>query len=227
MMQHCQQVFAELNHGGVSVGAGGMMKTAFAPGLQAMQPPPQQMMGQPPMGQPPMGQPMMGAPQQAGFVPASPMQKTMIAQPSPFAGGMPQGGMPMQQPPMQQPGPGGFVQASPMQKTIVAGMAPPLPVGSGPQNPMMPPGMQHPGFPSQPPQSGPNKTVMLQSSDGVVSVARTGQALQPAGLAPGVAPNMGAPPKVVRGATPLFWIICLVTGIAVGVLAYVIVLQTS
>jgi eukaryotic-like serine/threonine-protein kinase len=223
MMQHCQQVFSELNQGGVSVGAGGMMKTAFAPGLQAMQPPPQQMMGQPPMGQ----QPMMGAPPQ-GFVQASPMQKTMIAQPSPFAGGMPQGGMPMQQPPMQQggPPPGGFVQASPMQKTIVAGMAPPLPVGSGPQNPMMPPpGMQQ-GFPPPGPQSGPNKTVMLQPSDGVVSVARTGQALQPAGLTPGMAPTAG-PPRVVQGATPLFWIICLVMGIAVGVLAYVIVLQTS
>jgi len=82
------------------------------------------------------------------------------------------------------------------------------------------------GFPSQPPQSGPNKTVMLQPSDGVVSVARTGQALQPAGLTPGMAPNAG-PPRAAQGATPLFWIICLVMGIAVGVLAYVIVLQTS
>jgi hypothetical protein len=227
MMQHCQQVFAELNHGGVSVGAGGMMKTAFAPGLQAMQPPPNQMMG-PPMGQPPM----MGGPppQQAGFVPASPMQKTMIAQPSPFAGGVPQGGMPMQQP-MQQPGPGGFVQSSPMQKTIVAGMAPPMVGGSGPQNPMMPPpGMQQ-GYPPQGPgmnpSAGPNKTVMLQPSDGVVSVARTGQALQPVGLTPGIAPSAPMGARVVKGATPLFWIICLLTGIAVGVLAYVIVLQTS
>jgi len=230
MMQHCQQVFAELNQGGVSVGAGGMMKTAFAPGLQAMQPPPNQMMG-PPMGQPPM----MGGPppQQQGFVQASPMQKTMIAQPSPFAGGVPQGGMPMQQPmhpPMQQPapGPGGFVQSSPMQKTIVAGMAPPMVGGSGPQHPMMPPqqGYPPPQGPAINPSAGPNKTVMLQPSDGVVSVARTGQALQPVGLTPGIAPSapMG---KVVKGATPLFWIICLLTGIAVGVLAYVIVLQTS
>src|SRR6266567_2505177 len=62
MMQHCQQVFAELNQGGVSVGAGGMMRTAFAPGLQAMQPPP---MGHP-QGMPPQ-QMMGGPPQQGGF----------------------------------------------------------------------------------------------------------------------------------------------------------------
>jgi hypothetical protein len=169
----------------------------------------------------------MGPPQQQGFVQASPMQKTMIAQPSPFAGGMPQG-MPMQQPPMQQPPmqQGGFVQASPMQKTIVAGMAPPLPVGSGPQNPMMPPPGMQPGY-AQPPQSGPNKTVLLQPSDGVVSVARTGQALQPVAGMPGVMAPAPSAPRVVQGATPLFWIICLIAGIAVGVLAYVIVLQTS
>jgi hypothetical protein len=233
MMQHCQAVFAELNQGGVSIGAAGMMKTAFAPGLQAMQPPP----GHPMMGAPPpmMGgqqPPMSGPPQQQGYMQASPMQKTMLAQPSPFAGGqpMPPHGMPMGpqgMPPHGAPQ-GGYAPASPMQKTIVAGMAPPL--GSGPQQPMMPP----PGYPQPPPgpQSGPNKTVLLQPSDGVVSVARTGQALQPVGpppgMAPGMAPGMGpAPARAAQGATPLFWIICLVTGIAVGVLAYVIVLQTS
>ena len=35
----------------------------------------------------------------------------------------------------------------------------------------------------------------------------------------------GAPPMVQQGASTLYWIICLVTGIAVGVLGYVIVLQ--
>jgi hypothetical protein len=66
----------------------------------------------------------------------------------------------------------------------------------------------------QGPGAGPNKTVMLKPSEGVVSVARTGQAVQPVGV--------GA---VEQGATTLFWIVSLVIGVAVGALAYVIVLQ--
>ena len=81
---------------------------------------------------------------------------------------------------------------------------------------MMPPG--YPPMPQMPPggaaASGPNKTVMLQPSEGVVSVARTGQAVQPAGT--------GA---MQQGASTLFWIVSLVIGVAVGALAYVIVLQ--
>ena len=79
----------------------------------------------------------------------------------------------------------------------------------------MPPGMQ-PGMPPgmQPPGSAPNKTVMLQPSEGVVSVARTGQAVQPAGTG-----------MMQQGASTLFWIVSLLIGIAVGVLAYVVVLQ--
>jgi serine/threonine-protein kinase len=233
MMQHCQQVFAELNQGGVSIGAGGMMKTAIAPNMQAMQ----QMQQPPPMQQPPMqgGPPQMPPPMHGGppqgygqqqppqYMQASPMQKTMIAQPSPFGGGQMPQPMPQQgglAPPQQQ----GFVQASPMQKTIVAGVMPP---GMMPQQQMQPQGqgMMQPqgmqgGYPQQPPQGGPgpNKTVLLQPSDGLVSVARSGgQQLQPAG------PGTG---RVVQGASTLFWIVCLITGIAVGVLAYVIVLQT-
>jgi hypothetical protein len=76
----------------------------------------------------------------------------------------------------------------------------------------MQPGMQ-PGM-GMPPGGGPNKTVLLQPSDGVVSVARTGQAVQPAGT--GV---------MQQGASTAFWIVSLMIGIAVGVLAYVIVLQ--
>ena len=69
------------------------------------------------------------------------------------------------------------------------------------------------GFPQQ--GGGPNKTVLLQPSEGVVSVARTGGAVQAAGGA------------MSQGASTLFWIVCLATGIAVGVIAYVIVLQVS
>jgi len=274
MMQHCQQVFAEVSQGGMSIGAGGMPKTMIAggpppghpgaqpPGLQppGLQPPGLQPPGLQPPGlgppglQPPglpgMPPPGMSAPGLPGMPPpaagglasmqASPQQKTMIAQPSPFAqggmpqGGMPQGGMPqggMPQGGMQAgpPGPAGFQQASAMQKTIVAGMAPPImggqlmqqpgpgAQGGPPGGPMMPPGF--PPIQQMPPgggpaSSGPQKTVMLQPGEGVVSVARTGQAVQPAGT--------GA---IQQGASTLFWIVSLVIGVAVGALAYVIVLQ--
>jgi hypothetical protein len=81
---------------------------------------------------------------------------------------------------------------------------------------MMPPG--YPQMPQMPTggvsASGPNKTVMLNQSEGIVSVARTGQAVQPVGT--------GA---IEQGATTLFWIVSLVIGVAIGALAYVIVLQ--
>src|SRR4029079_1592335 len=123
-------------------------------------------------------------------------QATMIAQPSPFAQGVPQGGM-------TQPGPqgqGGFQPASPMQKTIVAMAAPQLG--------QMQPGQSPPRYPpmnSMEPNAAhrPNKTVMLQGSEGVVSVARTGQAVQPVGTG-----------GVEQGASTLFWIVSLVIGVA-------------
>jgi hypothetical protein len=89
--------------------------------------------------------------------------------------------------------------------------------------PGMPPGMQpgmQPGMPQGtpggfPPAGGPspNKTVLLQPSEGVVSVARTGHPVQ------------AATGPVVEGASTLYWIVCLFTGLAVGVLAYVVYLQ--
>jgi hypothetical protein len=101
-----------------------------------------------------------------------------------------------------------------MQKTILA-MAP----QHGGQ--MMQPGQQPPpGYPQMHQMghnaaaSSPNKTVMLQGSEGVVSVARTGQAVQPAGTG-----------TIEEGASTMFWIVSLVIGVAVGALAYVIVLQ--
>ena len=275
MMQHCQQVFAEVSQGGMSIGAGGMPKTMIAPGPppsgqapqgaqpqgapysqgqpqypqggqpypQGGQPYPQG--GQPyPQGQPPypaqypppqhqypqgmqppqgMQQGGLAAPHQAS------QQKTMIAQPSPFPQGgmpqgMPQGGMP--QGGLQPPNAGGFNQASAMQKTIVAGMAPPIiggqmqmPQGQGGYGPqgqgLMPPPSGYPPMQQGgPPAVGANKTVMLQPSEGVVSVARTGQAVPLAGAG-------GSP----QGASTAFWIVSLVVGVAVGALAYVIVLQ--
>ena len=259
MMQHCQQVFAELNQGGVSVGGGGVPRTMIAGGG-----PPNMPMGGPPQGmpQPGMGagppQGMGGPPQgMGGGPPAMPyggppqmpqqpgygaQAKTMIAQQSPFAQGGPGGGQSafaqsahgggpsafaqsapgggMTSPQMQ--GPGGQPAYQPLgaaQKTIVAGMAPPMMGGQ-----MMPPGGQPQHHPQGPPggygqqqNSGPNKTVLLQPSEGVVSVAqRGGQALQ-------AAPNPG---QFVQGASTLYWIVCLMMGIAIGVLAYVVYLQS-
>lgn len=249
MMQHCQQVFAELNSGGVSIGGGGVPRTMIA-GMNA----PQNMGAPPQYGQPPQqqyGQP----PQGGGFGgPSGAAAKTMIAGQSPFAGQPPGGGMPGQMPghgmPGQMPGHGmpgqgmpqgqtpgqggppggGYQQAGHAQKTIVAGMAPQIVNGQfvppggmpgqgmGHGHGMMPQGTPNAGFPpqQQPPGGGPQKTMMLQPSEGVVSVARTGGAVQAAA---------GGAPAVVQGASTLYWIVCLVIGIAVGVLGYVIVLQ--
>jgi serine/threonine-protein kinase len=265
MMQHCQQVFAELTAGGMSIGAGGMPRTVVAPNPSPGMPPGMQpqggmgMQGGLPPGMNPSGPPMQQQQPQGGYQQASPQQKTMVAQMSPFA----QGGVPQMQQPPQASGlaqPGGFQQSSPQQKTIVAGMAPPnlaamgmgmgMPPGGGMQPGMPPgmqpgmppgmqpgmppgmqpgmppgmqpgmppgmPGMQPPGMPGQP-ASGPQKTIALQSTEGIVSMARTGQAVQPAGT--------GAIQAGPQGATTLFWIVSLFIGVAIGALAYVIVLQ--
>jgi hypothetical protein len=224
MMQHCQQVFAQLNAGGVAIGAGGAPRTVIAAN-------PQQLMGQPqggmamgPQGGFPPPQQSGLAPQQGGYQASAPQAKTMIAQ-SPFqAGGNPMMPQPGTMPGGPTPPQGGFVQAAPSQKTIVAGMAPPIMGGQlmQPGMPGMPPGMQPQGTPGAgfPPQgappSGPNKTVMLQPSEGVVSVARQGGPL----AAAGAGPMTGA---VIQGASTLFWIVCLTAGVAIGVIAYLIV----
>ena len=62
--------------------------------------------------------------------------------------------------------------------------------------------------PGQQEAMGANKTVMLQSSEGVVSIAR-GQVAAP------------------TGASTAFWIVSLLVGVGLGVLAYVIVLQAQ
>jgi serine/threonine-protein kinase len=235
MMQHCQQVFAELNAGGVAVGAGGVPRTVIAgPQGNMGGPMPQQGYGQPPQayGQRPGMPPGAGGPPGGGYAPAGAEAKTMIAQPSPFAQGMP-GAMPGTMPggmPGGPQAPGGYQATAPSQKTIVAGVAPPI-VGGQLMPGQMPPGMggtmpgqmgqmggmpqgtPGAGFPPQGGAGGPQKTVMLQPSEGVVSMARTG----------GAVPVATGP--VVQGASTLYWIVCLATGIAVGVLGYVIVLQ--
>jgi serine/threonine-protein kinase len=222
MMQHSQQVFAEVTQGGMSIGAGGMPRTMIAGQPPQMQ---QHHQGMHPGQQ---QQPQQGNP--GVYQQASPQMKTMVAQVSPFAN--------QQQQPQQQPqqsglaGPGPYQQASPMQKTIVAGMAPPIVGGQMMQQPgqmqpgQMQPGQMQPGqmspsmmpggstLPGQGGPGGAQKTMMLQPSEGIVSMARTGQAVQPAGTG-----------MIMQGASTMFWIVSLVIGIAVGALAYVVVLQ--
>jgi serine/threonine-protein kinase len=245
MMQHCQQVFAELNAGaggGVAIGPGGMPRTVLAAGgvppgiappMQQPMQPPQQMqqmqMQQQQMQQQQMQQQQMQQMQMQQPMTASPAQKTMMVQ----AGGAP---MPMQP---QQSGlaPGGgnpnaFLPASPMQKTIVAGMMPPVippqaqppqggvgqaynPAAMQPVSQGAPGGFSHPGQPGAP-GGGPLKTVMLQPSDGIVSVADRG----------GVVPSVDSG-KQIGGASTAFWIVSMLVGIIVGVIGYVIVLQAS
>jgi serine/threonine-protein kinase len=232
MMQHCQQVFAELNQGGAAIGAAGVPRTVVA--VQMPQPPPgggppppmPQYGGGPGGPPPPMPQygggppPQMGGPPMGGgYQAAGAQQKTMIAGMAPpmmpgggYPGGPPppMGGPPPPMgmgggPPPPMGGPGGgmpmgnfagaaqAVAASPMQKTMMAN------VGPGFNPAAMKPGQQE--------QQTNNKTVMLQPSEGVVSIARGGQV------------------AAAGGASTLFWIVSLTIGVAVGVLGYVIVLQ--
>ncbi|CAN5207328.1 hypothetical protein BH11MYX1_BH11MYX1_25970 [soil metagenome] len=216
MMQHCQQVFAELNQGNVSVGGGGVPRTMFAGGAQPMGQAPQYGGFPPPQQQ----QPHQGGLAAQQYAPAGAQAKTMIAGQSPFANGQ----LPQMQPQPQA----NFVQSSPMQKTIVAGMAPPIVGGQ-----MMQPQGTPQGYPpqmhqQQPPQGGPNKTVLLQPTDGIVSVAGRHSGQMP-GQMPGQMTPLGtnamSMPRETGGASALFWIVSLTIGIAVGVLAYVIVLQ--
>jgi serine/threonine-protein kinase len=218
MMQHCQQVFAELNAGaggGVAIGPGGMPRTVLAPG------------GVPAGIAPPLQQPQQQMQQmQQQQMTASPVQKTMIVQ----AGGAPMQQMQQQSglAPQQGGNPNAFLPASPMQKTIVAGMMPPVipPQAQPPQGGMgqaynpnaMQPVAQTPnggyGPPNQP--GGANKTVMLQPSDGIVSVADRG----------GVVPTVESGASI-GGASTAFWIVSMLVGIMLGVIGYVIVLQTQ
>src|SRR3954471_11687461 len=124
MMQHCQQVFAEVSQGGVSIGAGGMPKTMIAQGPPGMpQGGPQQggqrpMPGLPPMQQPPQNMQPLG------------LQPTMLPPPQGMPQqqhGMPQQGMPQQGMPQQQhgmPQQGMPQQSSAAAKTMIAQQSP-------------------------------------------------------------------------------------------------------
>ncbi|MCB9561046.1 MAG: hypothetical protein H6708_11615 [Kofleriaceae bacterium] len=131
-------------------------------------------------------------------------------------------GMPGGPPPGGPPPGGGYQPASAAQKTMIAGMqAPVLPQGmpGGPPPGMggPPPGMGGPPPGAPPPAQGGavQKTVMLQASEGIVSVASSG------GAVPAAAIDADGP----AGASTAFWIVSMLIGIGVGVLAYVVMLQ--
>jgi hypothetical protein len=72
----------------------------------------------------------------------------------------------------------------------------------------------------------PNKTMMLENSEGIVSFAQRGEsaAVQTPVPVP-VEPTENTSITDVGGASALFWVICLATGLGVGVLAYLAVVM--
>ncbi|MBK7536054.1 MAG: protein kinase [Myxococcales bacterium] len=253
MMQHCQQVFSELNHGGPVPGGGGQMRTAIAPGIGAN---PGMQQGMPNMQVGPPIAAGAGAQASGGYVAAAPQQKTMMAMPAanpfpqggaqagypqpgaqagyPQAGGQPgypqaggfggsAGGQSPNGAPRPAAGGAGFV-ASPLQKTMVAGLPPPQLTN--------PQGQPQQG---QGPAAGPNKTVVINPSEGVVSMAQQGGMPGMQGMQgmPGMQGMQGmqgmgarpveAMPPPSQGASAAYWTVCLLGGIAAGVGAYLIV----
>ena len=103
--------------------------------------------------------------------------------------------------------------AAAAQKTVLVNSAQPMDLLHHPTPPPAPMPMPMPG--------GPNRTVMLPNSEGIVSMARdpTPPPMYALDRSVYVAP---AP----RGsASALFWIFCLLAGLAVGVGAYWLVLE--
>jgi serine/threonine-protein kinase len=240
MMQHCQQVFAELTAGAggsVAVGAGGIPRSLIAPSLQQLatqpapgyvQPAPQAktILGQPgPLGMVPTAVPPAQAPAVSGLAgprqsaspTASPIQKTIVDRMAPQSVGGPpvqqgQPGMMPSQGPVMMPTQG--MPAGPLMMPTQGTPGAPGP-GMIPGPGMMPQTAPQGGLPPQAP-GAPIRTVMLQPSDGVVSVARWGGTVAPLG---GVVAN------AVRGPSTTYWIVCLLAGVSVGVVGYFIVLK--
>ena len=228
LMQRCRQVFDELDR---PVGPGFALPLSSGAGLGNGPGP----MGPSPMGPPQIGgaaqlgnPPAMGAPQQMGNQPGSspvdvpmsdPAAKTVVASQ-----------MPAQlQDLIHQ-------QAPADAKTIIAGVNSPPIAGRG-SSPQQLPGTPPPQLSGTPPPQlpgtpdddhGPPKTMMLPNSEGVVSFVQ-GQSGTSAAL-----PQSGAyhQPPVMRAAasdqiSALYWTVCLAGGLAVGVLAYLLVLAIS
>jgi hypothetical protein len=85
--------------------------------------------------------------------------------------------------------------------------------------------------PHRHPTGQPNKTMLLDSSEGIVSYTNMGGAAPYAHARAAAAPRPIDPSKertgrvAKEGPALLFWIACLVAGLAVGVAAYWLVLE--
>jgi serine/threonine-protein kinase len=96
----------------------------------------------------------------------------------------------------------------------------------------------------------PQRTMLLENSEGIVSFAQQGaqpkpqMPMQPGmggmqaapmqhphGAQPGMDAGMSGPavdiPEEKSGSSPLFWIICIVCGVGIGILAYIIVARMA
>ncbi|HWN66620.1 MAG TPA: hypothetical protein VNM90_03210, partial [Haliangium sp.] len=106
---------------------------------------------------------------------------------------------------------------------------------NSPGLPGVPPGQQGPGGMPQDDLSGPPQTILLPDSQAMMSFRPPGPP-PGTGPAPAVGPAPGSRPvarydsapmpgQAQQGSDTLFWIICIVSGMVVGVLAYVLALQ--
>ncbi len=78
-----------------------------------------------------------------------------------------------------------------------------------------------------PPQGGEKKTMLLDSSEGIVSFA---QQAPPAAMATPVGSpfrHQVADEPIEEGASPLYWVACIVGGAGMGVLAYLVIVAVT
>ena len=243
MMQHCQQVFSQLGEppGPQSQGmSGGRGPLPLSPDDYGADDQRTIVAGQGPMGFTGSPPPPAAMPPPGGSFQDDGHEANTIIAPGPRLPGVSPGGIP------------GYGQAqhgdNPADaRTIVAGMNPmapmtgggPSPAGPPPGYPGMPPGQGgmpgHQGMPGpggMPPgqqpgmgdDSGPPKTIMLSDTEGVVSFS------QKLSVSPPSSPMEQSGPVGMRpseysteGASLIFWAVCLLSGLGVGVLAYLAV----
>jgi eukaryotic-like serine/threonine-protein kinase len=201
MMVRCQEVFAEV--------AG-----YTPPPMPAFSPPP----GSPPTSGPSsptappvMGPPPGGPPPPAGPPPgqvvraAAPEARTMFAMPA----DVPPAAPPGTPPPSPAPGPQPFSPA-------------PLPGAPPPQErPVLAPNAATMALPGGADPSAPKRTMLLQDSEGIISYAQQGASPPPARPSPAYEPiDRTSVTEASGGASILFWAICLLAGLIVGVGAY-------
>ena len=229
MMQECQQAFAS-----IGAQAAGMAPLSARAKRASAAPVPrpqktliatdQQLGHAPPAANAPAPQKTLLADQVSAPLGGPPEpQKTMMAHGQGLIGGPPPAADATPPPGFEPPNrpPARASSAQPEQKTLLA--------DAGALGQLRPPeAPQGKRAPSSAPLPGPQRTMLLDDSEGVVSFAR------PADSAPvGPTGHIPVPPDAHSvnqapasgGASAMFWIVCLLTGLSVGVLAYLAVLK--